>query len=235
MDSMLKVDVFSIDESTPEIGNSPATGEPFRLLENEDLAQELALVGIQVGQEDPTNTAAIEAEAAVFLRRAGECDAETDRLKATMQKQIEVVMAHYGQRIQAAQRRYAECVRHVEYLASIAQYPKRAKSFATPFGAFGRRDRSATVQLADSSALLDWAKAEQPTHVRAVLTSTLADPSMRDALEAGQDVKLAPEWNAIKKTLDPDGTLPPGVMKVEARTEFYAAPELPFTEETESA
>ena len=71
----------------------------------------------------------------------------------------------------------------------------------------------------------------RPEHVRAVLASTLADPAMAEAVANGQDVKLSPEWGALKKTLAPDAELPPGVAKVEARTEFYAAPILPITPE----
>lgn len=222
------VTLREISDAIGQIDNPSVTAPGrFELLENADLVEEFAAVGITLGAEDPHQADWIEAEAAVFLRRAAECDVETDRLKAAMTRQIALVTAHYTRLIEREQRRYGECVRHIEYLASIATFPKKKKSLETPFGSFGRRDKSATVELVNPAELLDWAIAHQPEHVKAVRTATLADADVQAAIANGEDVKIVPEWGAIKKTLDVDGALPPGVAKIAARTEYFAAPLLP--------
>lgn len=229
-----------------DVADYAASGPAFSLEGiDDDIIGDLAAVGITIRSTkevgtDPSHTEALVDSAAqratiaaLYLRLAGESNAEIERHKAAMMLQVELITAHYERLMAPAARRRDGFLRQVENLALIAgmegDFGKRKKSAETPFGSFGYKDTDATVALDDSDALCKHLVVEDPTRIRVIVKLPLDEA--REYLNETElaETKMEPLWGEYKKTLSPDGELPPGVKKVAAARTPFAKPMQPFT------
>jgi hypothetical protein len=234
---------------TPEMMNGEITGQerleqthnetgasaPFLLPDdpNEEIAADLAAMGITSGaifdKEEEYDQAQREAVAATFLDHASRHATRADELAQARDHQLAVLLEK-GQRIRdfyAAQikkqnDRRDELLRYVEHLASISIYHGKKKSIDTPFGTFGFKDVAPSAQLVDEAQALTWAKSVNPEYVQvtAKLGLNVAVEYLTDAELA--ECKQTLKWGELKKRLDLDAELPPGITKVEGGRQFYA-------------
>jgi phage host-nuclease inhibitor protein Gam len=193
---------------------------------DDDVTQDLAAIGVELvpNVEQDLDDERRHAMAALLLRRAGGVDREIASIQRTMELELEAVRAHYERQLMPLRTRRRLFLDFVENLAALVQWKKK-KSAATPYGTFGVKDRAATVKLADPDAVLAWAREERREVVRVVVTLPLAEAYQYftdDELARAAKVEL--EWGKLKASLDVDGALPPGVERVAAVREPFAAP-----------
>jgi hypothetical protein len=212
--------------------------EPFTLPDDPDadVIADLAAIGIDFSGgtltdvEIAADQAKREAVAATFLDHAGRHATRADELMQARDHQLAILLAKgqrirdfYERQIQKQNARRDELLRHVEHLAALSVYTGKKKSIDTPFGTFGFKDVSPSVELVDEAAALEWAKGQQPALVQ--VTAKLA---LTEAVEYLSDTELASckqtlKWGELKKTLTPEAKeLPPGVQKVDGGRQFYA-------------
>ena len=112
----------------------------------------------------------------------------------------------------------------IEVIAELTPWAKK-KSAETPYGVYGVRESTPTVECVDRHALTVWAATERPDIVRMKITLPLAEAKERftdaelDAFATG-DI----EWGAFKGTIALDAPLPAGVAIVPAKRIPYAKP-----------
>jgi hypothetical protein len=191
---------------------------------DEELDAELAAMGVELtpGVEEAMAEERRQGMAAVLLRRAGREDAAIAELQGTMELQLAAIRACYERQIAPHAARRDRYLQHVELVAELTPWKKR-KSAITPFGTYGVRDTSATVEVTDRKALAEHALTALPGFVRIDLQLPLAEAKERFSDdEIKQRGKVDVEWGKLKSTLDVDGTLPPGVIKVDAARTAYA-------------
>lgn len=235
-----EIGVIQAGEMVLSMASSPIA-EPFALPDgDDDIIADLAAVGVMLSSAYPNDEqiAAVEqsrreAMAAIYLAAAGRCDetmlrhANTrDHLIAPLLARIERIRRFYDAQIVYEQRRRDELVRFVEHLAQLSTYPGKKKSIATPFGTFGYRDVSATVELVSEDAAIDWAKQMAPGYVQ--VTAKLNLSVAREYLTEPElaECKQTLKWGEMKKHLANDVDLPPGVQRVEGGRQFYAKVEV---------
>jgi hypothetical protein len=170
-----------------------------------------------------------EAVAATFLDHASRHETRAEELAEARDHQLAIIIAKgqrirefYERQIQKQHARRDELLRYVEHLASLSVYPGKKKSIDTPFGTFGFKDVSPSAQLVDEGAALTWAKSVNPEYVQvtAKLGLNVAVEYLTDAELA--ECKQTLKWGELKKKLDLDAELPPGVQKTEGGRQFYA-------------
>lgn len=221
----------------------PAAGDSFEsswLCDIDgDLAADFASVGIELdgfdGAQPIVNGDAVQraTAASLFLRLAGVEELALAQLRETMMAQVEVITAYYERQMDKHATRRAMFTRFVEAIARDAaaagDFGKK-KSANTPFGQFGVSDKSASVVVSDTAALLAHLTANAPQFVRVETKLSLDEareiltPSVLDASD------LVPLWGELKKTLTAEGELPPGVERVAAQRVPFAKPEVLFTD-----
>jgi len=197
---------------------------------DEDIRADFAARGIDLANGDTLEQTQREAAAALLLRLIIRKDDEIARLTETMDLEIDLVRSHYARLIAKPKSDRAGFERHVHNLAEISATLKgfgKKKSASTPFGSFGIRQSSATVEVTDAAALLEHLKANDPAKVKVVATMPLNEA--REYLSPTElaKTKMEPRWAELKATLSPDGELPPGVAKVPETTTAFAKPERP--------
>lgn len=191
------------------VGNDVAVTDPEPDLPIEDdVRADLEAAGLVVGDESAMAQAQRDAMAAIYLRRMGALGRELDRQAEAEKLEHEVITRHYGRLAAPLIRQLAAYEQQVEILAelSVATMGKK-HSAETPWGSYGYRNQSATVELADRMAALSFAREHAPAFVKTKTTEDLAWS----------------EWKKTLATLPPD-QLPAGVVAVPARREFYAKP-----------
>jgi hypothetical protein len=209
-----------------EIG-APVTEAPTHILAgiDDDMDADLAALGITLSPdvERALDQAHREAMAATLLRRMQRNAKEREEIARTMELQIEQIRVHYERRLAPLEVTYARLESFVLTLAELTEWGKK-KSAATPFGTFGVRTSAATVERVDEAALVAWAATEKPELVR--ITAALPLSQARELFTDAElsTLKRSVEWGALKKTLSPDGTLPPGVRAVPAAVRAFAEP-----------
>lgn len=222
-------------ENAEQMASSPVP-EPFVLpTGDEDIIADLAAIGITFGTTVDEESARAaeqsqrEAMGAIYLDHASRCDeraaelaATRDKLLAPLQARIARIERFYAAQITYENRRREELLRFVEYLAQLCQYPGKKKSIATPFGSFGFRDVSPTVELTDEAAAIEWAKQMAPGFV-----SVAAKLDLAAAREYFTEPELAAckqslKWGELKKHVAAEEDLPPGVQRIAGGRQFYA-------------
>lgn len=193
---------------------------------DDDVEQDLAAIGISLAPEieRDLDDERRQAMAAVLLRRAGSVEGELRSVQRTMELEIAAITAHYERRMAPLRRSLSTFLDVVAELARLTVWRKR-KSHETPYGAFGVKDKAATVKLVDPGAALAWARVERQDVVRVVVSLPLAEARQHftdEEIARGGKVEL--EWGKLKATLSPGGMLPPGVEGVAAVREPFATP-----------
>lgn len=234
---MMNDEITGAIELELERAHAQTSAEPFALADdpNEDIIADLAAIGIDFGGSELTDAelaedqAKREAVAATFLDHASRHEARADELAEARDHQLAIIIAKgqrirefYERQIQKQHARRDELLRYVEHLASISIYNGKKKSIDTPFGTFGFKDVAPSAQLFDEGAALTWAKSVNPEYVQvtAKLGLNVAVEYLTDAELA--ECKQTLKWGELKKKLDLDAELPPGVQKTEGGRQFYA-------------
>lgn len=221
----------AVFHSTVAMDNHECTEDGFALPDlDEELKSDLAAVGIDLSAPRDLAQEQREAAAAILLRLICKRDEQIANLQRTMELELDLVRNHYARLIAKPKSDRDGFVRHVEMLAELSATLKgfgKKKSATTPFGSFGIRHSSATVEMQDASALLEHLKTADPTKVK--VTATLPLNEAREYLSESElaKTKMEPKWAEVKASLDPNGTLPPGVAKVPEREVPFAKPEAP--------
>lgn len=195
---------------------------------DDDVVQDLRAIGIELTPdvERELENARREAMAARLLRHAGEISEELMQAEEAHQLELQMIQASHERRIAPLRGRYATLVGFVQTLAELTIEPgAKKKSRSTPWGDFGVTDRKATVQVVDRAAATIYYAGIAPEFVTAKLSLSLAEARERfsDA-EIAERGSLDLAWGEVKKTLTPDGTLPPGIETVPATREAFAKP-----------
>jgi hypothetical protein len=192
---------------------------------DDDVTADLAAMGITLtpdverSLDDPHR----QAMAALLLRRMQQNQAKRDALIAAKELTMLGIEAHYDRQAAPLDAEYLRLERFVETLAEITAWGKK-RSASTPFGSYGIRTRSATVECPDPAATLAYAVAAAPEFVR--VAASLPLPQARESFSESElaGMKQSLEWGKFKPTLDVDGTLPPGVVAIPARREPFVTP-----------
>lgn len=228
----------------PTDGPAVTPTESFVLPDiDDDLRADFAAIGIDLSI-DPQDGAADdfaaleqakrEALAAMLLRRVAQRDRELEAAQSAFELEVQILTQHYDRRMAGARRDREACIRFVEHLALLSAEQGgfgRKKSADTPWGTFGIRERGASVECTDKDALIKHYAQTNPLLVSVTAKLPLSRAKLLMSEGEIAAAKVEPVWNAIKKTLDPNGTLPPGVVKVEPMRVAYAEPRTPFTGE----
>lgn len=191
-----------------------------------DIAASLVDVGVTVGEEAAATIAQQQAAATMAMRvmRAIQRDIDTADEGLRLEKQALDQMAE--RQVAPLKSRLAAYRRYVETVAELMEWGKK-KSHDSPYGTFGVRDKAAGVDCTDRAALATWAATVKPEFAEYEITLPLAQAreyfTETELVAMGADLDV--KWSELKKTLDPSGDLPPGVVKVEAaRTPFAKLP-----------
>lgn len=204
---------------------------------DDDIRRDLEAIGVELDGGSSVDLIARmaaskrHATAALFLRLGAEHEAEIAKLADAKRDEMAIIAAHYDRRIEAERRAVEHFQRIVQEIATIAMESGdfgKKKSASTPYGEFGVRDKSATVELSDSAALLAHLTAEAPAFVKVKPTLSLEDARERFTDAELADAKLEPAWSLVKAELcrDLGGPLPPGVTLVPASRTAYAKPDV---------
>lgn len=210
--------------------------EPSWLVDiDDDIRLDLEAIGVNIAS-DLSSTDLIarmaaskrQATAALFLRLAAEHEAEASKQDANKRDEMMVIAAHYDRRILAERRQRDHFLRVVEDLARVSMdagdFGKK-KSASTAWGEFGVRDKKASVQLVDPTALVAHLAEHRPEFVRVKTTLPLSDARQYLSPSELEEAKMEPAWSLVKGKIDPDGTLPPGVEKIPASRTPFATPD----------
>lgn len=222
--SAAQLNTIDYDEARPFVLDDDAPVHPLAGIDD-DLAADLATVGVTLtlGVEREVGPSQREAMAALLLRRAGGIERAVATLDAACDLELAAIRAHYGRKTAALLAQRDRLVGYVQVIAEVTEWKKK-KSVETPYGTFGVKDTAPTVRCEDDAALLAWAQEQRPEVVRvtAALSLSEARQFLTDEEIAGH--KTAVEWGKLKATLEPDGALPPGVVKVEGSRTAFAKP-----------
>lgn len=193
---------------------------------DDDVVKDLAAVGITLDRSPATDLSDAERQAfaARLLRRACEIEDASAEINAACETEIAMIRANAKRRTDPLQREYVQIITAVQGIAGLIAWKKR-KSAQTPYGALGIRHRPATVELSDADATLAWAIASRPEVVRVSASLPLSEARERFSSDELAAHAMRLEWGALKKGLDPEGELPPGIVAVPARDEPFATPE----------
>lgn len=188
------------------------TATVFELPTMESELAELAAVGITVVLEDGraaipgSHPATVDAAANWFLRRACEEEQERVRLRGQMQRDLELIQAHYARLLEPVERRKEQWIRLAEDLARTVELDKK-KTRDLLFGAYGRRKVPAHVAVRDDTQLIAWASTQAPQLVRATVKLPLTRAEeLGIATGAKLEVLKTPLDQHVKET----GELPDG-------------------------
>jgi hypothetical protein len=215
------------EQSAGDAGSASTEQGPPHFLAgiDDDVTADLRAIGIELTPDveraidDPHR----EAMAAMLLRRAGGIARELAATQAAMDLELRAIREHYERAMAPLRTHYTRVIGFVQTLAEITEWTSK-KSRVTPFGSYGVKDSRATVECTDRAAVTAWAIGERPDVVRVVATLPLTDARERfsDSEIAAQKTEV--EWGKLKPTLDVEGQLPPGVVRVEAKREAFATP-----------
>lgn len=149
-----------------------STAVAFELPTMEEELAELTSIGIQIVVEDGraaipgAHPASIDAAANWFIRRACEAEQERARLRAQMQRDLELLQLHYQRLLEPVEREKERWIRMAEDLAATVPLEKK-KTRDLIFGAYGRRKKPAHLEVRDETQLLAWATLEAGELIRA--------------------------------------------------------------------
>lgn len=189
----------------------------------EDLLAALGHDPSQRVQEDPTATRVAGDR---LLRALARVQAESKQLAADRDDELRVVAMHYERKLGAVREREQRLTGALEALAAtLIPADAKKKSLDLPFGLLKRKDTKASVKMVNADALAEHLSA---TELRDKVTVELTKRLPLDrALEAFTPAELEElgwktvvAWGEVKKTLNPDGQLPPGVERVAPATAF---------------
>jgi hypothetical protein len=211
-----------------EIGSIEAPA-PTHILAgiDEDIEADLAAIGVNLtpGAEVEMENARRQAYAALLFRRVQKLRREIRETEQARDLELGMVRAHYERQITRPRAAVATLLDFIATLARLTVWGKK-RSHATPYGTFGVRKASATVQVTDEAAALAWARTEQPEMVRVTIALPLDEARQFFTDDEIDKHKVSLEWGKLKKTLSPEAeTLPPGVVKVDGGDEPFATVE----------
>jgi len=191
---------------------------------DDDIANDLRAIGVELVPDVEKNMddSHRQAMAAMLFRRVRGIERAITTLREARNIELTGIAECYERQMAPLVAQSARLLGFVEVLAEHTPWGKK-KSAETPYGTYGVTNKGATVALVDSPRATEWAKANEPQLVRVVATLPLSDAMERFSTEElSQLAKIELQWGELKKTLSPDGELPPGVQKVDAKIVPYA-------------
>jgi hypothetical protein len=193
---------------------------------DDDIDQDLRAIGVELtpGVEQDMEDSRRQAMAALLFRRIRGRELAIGTLRDAMELELAAIRECYERQIAPLAADVAQITGVIEEIAQLTTWGKK-KSAETPYGIYGVRESEATVECTDRQALTVWAATAIPALVRMKVTLPYAAAVERfTETELNELATGDVEWNAVKKQLDPNGDLPPGVARVPAKKVPYAKP-----------